>query len=285
MLAEDGAIVVRAEGVDAGLLLLVSLGTDAAAFHPRHAINLAAGARLTLLELSLGDGTYLHNPVVEVHVAEDAALTHVRLQSEAPAAFHLSTLYAEIAERGTYDSFALNLGGADRAHRGARSAGRCEGHRASEWRAVARRRAACRLHHGGEACRTLLHVAADGEECACRALAGRFPGAHRGCARGAEDRRLPDEPGAAAVARCRDRHQAGTGDLRRRCEVQPWRDRRRTGCRPVVLSAQPRHSGCRGAVDPGACLPRGGAGCRDATKRCASVLEHAVEGWWERQAA
>ncbi len=27
--------------------------------------------------------------------------THVRLQNEAPAAFHLSTLYAEIAERGT----------------------------------------------------------------------------------------------------------------------------------------------------------------------------------------
>ena len=36
--------------------------------------------------------------------------THVRLQNESLAAFHLSTLYAEIAERGTYDSFALNLG-------------------------------------------------------------------------------------------------------------------------------------------------------------------------------
>jgi Fe-S cluster assembly protein SufD len=111
MLAEDGATLTVAEGVDAGVLLLVSLGTDAAAFHPRHAIHLAAGARLTLLELSLGDGTYLHNPVVEVHVAEDAVLSHVRLQNESPAAFHLSTLYASIAERGTYDSFALNVGG------------------------------------------------------------------------------------------------------------------------------------------------------------------------------
>ena len=110
MLAEDGATLTVAEGIDAGLLLLVSLATDVAAFHPRHAIHLAAGSRLTLLELSLGDGTYLHNPVVEVHVAEDAALTHVRLQNESPAAFHLSTLYAEIAERGTYDSFALNVG-------------------------------------------------------------------------------------------------------------------------------------------------------------------------------
>jgi Fe-S cluster assembly protein SufD len=92
MLAEDGATLTVAEGVDAGVLLLVSLGTDAAAFHPRHAIHLAAGARLTLLELSVGDGTYLHNPVVEVHVAEDAVLSHVRLQNESPAAFHLSTL-------------------------------------------------------------------------------------------------------------------------------------------------------------------------------------------------
>ena len=110
MLAEDGAAVSVAEGIDAGLLLLVSLGTDRAAFHPRHTIQLAARARLTLLELSLGSGAYLHNPVFEVHVAKDAALTHVRLQDEAADAFHLSTLYADVAEHGTYDSFAMNLG-------------------------------------------------------------------------------------------------------------------------------------------------------------------------------
>ncbi len=63
-----------------------------------------------MLELSVGDGSYLHNPVFEVQVDEGANLTHVRLQDEALTAFHLSTLYAEIAERGTYDSFVLNLG-------------------------------------------------------------------------------------------------------------------------------------------------------------------------------
>jgi len=110
MLAVDGAVLSVAAGIDAGLLLLVSVGTDRAAFHPRHTIRLAPGARLTLLELSLGEGSYLHNPVLEVHVAEDAALTHVRLQDEAAGAFHLSTLYADVAERGTYDSFAMNLG-------------------------------------------------------------------------------------------------------------------------------------------------------------------------------
>ena len=64
-------------------------------FHPRHSIRLAPGARLTILETSLGDGTYLHAPVTEMHVAEGAALTHIRLQDESSAAFHLSTLYAD----------------------------------------------------------------------------------------------------------------------------------------------------------------------------------------------
>jgi Fe-S cluster assembly protein SufD len=110
MLAQDGAVLSVPAHVDAGLVLLASIATDRAAFHPRHVIRLACGARLNLLELSVGDGSYLHNPVFEVHVDEVATLTHVRLQDESSAAFHLSTLYAEIAERGTYDSFVLNLG-------------------------------------------------------------------------------------------------------------------------------------------------------------------------------
>jgi Fe-S cluster assembly protein SufD len=110
MLAEDGAVLSVPEGVDAGLLVLISVATARAAFYPRHTIRIAAGARLTLLDLSLGDGAYLHIPVTEVHVAEDAVFSHVRLQNESLAAFHLSTLYAEVAERGTYDSFAMNLG-------------------------------------------------------------------------------------------------------------------------------------------------------------------------------
>ncbi|MGA3399481.1 MAG: Fe-S cluster assembly protein SufD [Acetobacteraceae bacterium] len=114
MLAEDGAIIDVPANTDGGLLHLVSLATatpgGAADFHPRHSIRLAPGARLTVLETSIGDGTYLHAPVTELHVAEAAALTHIRLQDESATAFHLATLYAEIAERGTYDSFALNLG-------------------------------------------------------------------------------------------------------------------------------------------------------------------------------
>ncbi|MGI3778944.1 MAG: Fe-S cluster assembly protein SufD [Janthinobacterium lividum] len=114
MLAEDGARLHVAAGVDGGTLCLVSIGggvgRSAMAFHPRHAVTLEAGARLTLIEVSHGAGAYLHNPVMEVSVAEGAEMVHIRLQDEAPEAFHLSTVYADIAERGVYDSFGLNLG-------------------------------------------------------------------------------------------------------------------------------------------------------------------------------
>jgi len=113
MFAEDGAIIEVPEDMDGGLIHLVSLATDSpgtANFHPRHSIRLASGAKLTLLETALGDGTYLHAPVTEVRVGDGASLTHIRLQNESTAAWHLATLYAEVAARGTYDSFTLNLG-------------------------------------------------------------------------------------------------------------------------------------------------------------------------------
>ncbi len=115
MLAEDGVRLHVPAGVDGGTLCLVSIGggvgRTAMAFHPRHAVALERDARLTLIEVSHGAGTYLHNPVMECSVAEGAQMTHIRLQDEATEAFHLSTVYADIAERGVYDSFGLNLGG------------------------------------------------------------------------------------------------------------------------------------------------------------------------------
>jgi Fe-S cluster assembly protein SufD len=110
MLADDGADIEVIDGVDAGTLVLARLATGGA-FHPRHAIRLGRGARLTLIEANIGSGAYFNNPVFSASVADDATLTHLRIQIEAAAAFHLSTLYAEVGARGTYDSFLLTLGG------------------------------------------------------------------------------------------------------------------------------------------------------------------------------
>jgi Fe-S cluster assembly protein SufD len=115
LLAEDGAVLDIPAGRDAGTLLLINLGADLAghpaAFHPRHTLRLAAGAALTLVDISAGRGTYLQNPVLDIDLAEEARLTHLRLQLESAEAFHLAAIYARIAARASYDSFSLTLGG------------------------------------------------------------------------------------------------------------------------------------------------------------------------------
>ncbi|GAB0114255.1 Fe-S cluster assembly protein SufD [Acidisoma sp. C75] len=113
MLAEDGVVIEVPEGVDGGFLMLAQLtgGTPARiGSHPRHRIRLGAGARLVLLDVSAGTGEYLNNPVMEIEVAEGAQLTHGRLQNDGPEAFHLATIYAEVARTGVYDCFSLALG-------------------------------------------------------------------------------------------------------------------------------------------------------------------------------
>lgn len=113
MLAEDGLQLHVAAGVDAGTVVILSIAPDGHRpidFHPRHAVCLEAGARLSLIEVARGQGTYLHNAVTDVAVAENAVLTHVRLQQESSEAFHLNTTFATIAESAVYDAFVLTLG-------------------------------------------------------------------------------------------------------------------------------------------------------------------------------
>nr|WP_294501281.1 Fe-S cluster assembly protein SufD [uncultured Rhodopila sp.] len=110
MLAEDGAVLDVPADHDGGVVQLVSIAASDADFHPRHSVRLGKGARLTLVEVSVGQGTYLLNTVAEIHVAEGATLTHIRLQDEAATAFHVSTAYADVEAGATYDSFTLNLG-------------------------------------------------------------------------------------------------------------------------------------------------------------------------------
>lgn len=113
MLAEDGVRLHVAAGVDAGTVVLLSLSPDGHRpidFHPRHTVHLEPGARLTLLEICRGEGTYLHNAVSEMDVSADAVLTHVRLQQESADAFHVNTVLATVGGGGTYDAFVLTLG-------------------------------------------------------------------------------------------------------------------------------------------------------------------------------
>jgi Fe-S cluster assembly protein SufD len=115
LLAEDGALLEVAAGTDAGTLLLIHMSADLSgtptSFHPRHEFLVREGAALTLVEISAGTGTYLHNPVIDIELETGARLAHLRLQIESPQAFHIGTVRASLAEGATYDSFSLILGG------------------------------------------------------------------------------------------------------------------------------------------------------------------------------
>jgi Fe-S cluster assembly protein SufD len=115
LLFEDGLVLDVAEGVEAGRLELLSIASGEApiTFHPRHLIRLARGASLTLIESAISPaGTrHLHNPVFEIEVAQDAKLSHIRVQQESETAYHLAHIGVRVAEGGIYDGFVLNAGG------------------------------------------------------------------------------------------------------------------------------------------------------------------------------
>lgn len=110
-MATDGAMIEVAPGTDAGTLLLAHLASGGTS-HPRHAIRLGDGARLTLVESASGEGTYFHNPVLEFSLGRGATLTHLRIQDESETSYHLATIYADVAGDATYDSFLLARGAA-----------------------------------------------------------------------------------------------------------------------------------------------------------------------------
>jgi Fe-S cluster assembly protein SufD len=115
LLTEDGAVLEVAPGTDAGLLMVIHIGSGLngapASFHPRHTVRLGEGAALTLVDMAVGSGTYLHNPVTDIELAEGARLAHLRLQAESAQAFHLGAVHARVADDASYDSFTLVAGG------------------------------------------------------------------------------------------------------------------------------------------------------------------------------
>ncbi|MDE1895583.1 MAG: Fe-S cluster assembly protein SufD [Rhodospirillales bacterium] len=110
--AKGGINIEIPAGQDAGELLLVSQASGAApfAFHPRHRVKLGQGAKLTLIQLDKGEGTYWQNVVFEIEVEAGAKFQHFRLQQEGTEAFNTTTIHADIAGDAAYEHFTLTLG-------------------------------------------------------------------------------------------------------------------------------------------------------------------------------
>lgn len=71
------------------------------------------GSEATLIEsyLRTGETRYFTDSVVEISLADDAKLKHLRVQRESHAAFHVGTTAVSLSRAGFYDSTNITLGG------------------------------------------------------------------------------------------------------------------------------------------------------------------------------
>ncbi len=115
-LAREGAVI----RVDAGIrvetpLHLVHVGAADAgdvAWHLRHFVELREGATLTLVEheLAAGDHAHLGNVLLHAHVAQDATLSHARIQTAAARATLFARTDAVLSKSAAYGRTDLELG-------------------------------------------------------------------------------------------------------------------------------------------------------------------------------
>jgi Fe-S cluster assembly protein SufD len=110
--ATDGLTLDIPAGVDVGAVVLISHISNASpiAVHARHRIRLGAGARLTIIEISMGEGIYWNNPVTDIVLGEGANLGYFRMQTESLDAFHLATIRADVADRAVFESVTAVIG-------------------------------------------------------------------------------------------------------------------------------------------------------------------------------
>ncbi|MDP9176210.1 MAG: Fe-S cluster assembly protein SufD [Gemmatimonadota bacterium] len=111
----DGALLrIAASAVaDAPIhLVFIAAGGDGSVSHPRNLIIAGAHSRATIVEsyVTLGDAESFTNAVTEVTLGEGARLSHYKLQSESPRAFHVGTIQAYQSRNSWYESFSFATG-------------------------------------------------------------------------------------------------------------------------------------------------------------------------------
>jgi len=117
-LADEGVVVRVDDGaqVEQPLqLVFISVAGDTdLAWHHRHLIELRAGAALGVVEhhLHVGEAAHLGNTLVHVHLAQDAVLSHARVQADSGRATTLLRTDAVLARNAQYRRIDLELGAA-----------------------------------------------------------------------------------------------------------------------------------------------------------------------------
>jgi len=111
----DGAFIFVPPGAvvtePVQLLYISSARQTGEAILPRNLVIAGANSKLTVVEsyLAASDAAYFTNAVTEILAGENSQVEHVKLQDEAPGAFHLATIAGEFgrASKVTVHSFAL----------------------------------------------------------------------------------------------------------------------------------------------------------------------------------
>lgn len=110
----DGAVIHVAGGVQARgpvHVLHVATRNDGAA-HPRVLVVAEAGSECTIVEdyVGLAEATGLTNTVSEIFVGANAHVKHVKLQREAPGAFHIANASASVERDARFSSWTVSFG-------------------------------------------------------------------------------------------------------------------------------------------------------------------------------
>jgi Fe-S cluster assembly protein SufD len=110
----DGALVLLPRGVrhETPVHLLFVATRKEAASHPRCLVVAGAGSEATVVEeyIALTEDAYLTNAVGEYVLADDAKLTHVRMQRESRQAFHIGHAAVSLAHGSHYHGISVGFG-------------------------------------------------------------------------------------------------------------------------------------------------------------------------------
>ena len=111
---QDAAVLVVPRHVEvAAPVHLLFVATQAGALsHPRCLLLAEAGSRVTLVEdyVALQDAAYLVNAVTEIVLADQAHVTHVRVQRDGLQAFHIANCAVSVGRSANYQSVSVAMG-------------------------------------------------------------------------------------------------------------------------------------------------------------------------------
>ncbi|HEV7820247.1 MAG TPA: Fe-S cluster assembly protein SufD [Burkholderiales bacterium] len=109
----DGAlIVVPRDGKLSPVHLLFIATQPETASYPRCLVVAEAGSEVSLIEdfVALEDKAYFTNAVTEIALADNARVSHVRVQREGAQAFHIANCAVSLAHASRYESVSVALG-------------------------------------------------------------------------------------------------------------------------------------------------------------------------------